>query len=47
MENRTYLVTEAEKLTGEKAHVLRYWEDELGFYKALNRLEKFQKDMTK
>ena len=30
MENRTYLVTEAEKLTGEKAHVLRYWEDELG-----------------
>ena len=23
MENRTYLVTEAEKLTGEKAHVLR------------------------
>lgn len=28
--NRTYLVTEAEKLTGEKAHVLRYWEDELG-----------------
>ena len=22
MENRTYLVTEAEKLTGEKAHVL-------------------------
>lgn len=27
MENRTYLVTEAEKLTGEKAHVLRYWED--------------------
>lgn len=31
MENRTYLVTEAEKLTGEKAHVLRYWEDELGW----------------
>lgn len=30
MENRTYLVSEAEKLTGEKAHVLRYWEDELG-----------------
>ena len=30
MENRTYLVTEAEKLTGEKAHVLRYWEDKLG-----------------
>ena len=33
MENRTYLVTEAEKLTGEKAHVLRYWEDELGICK--------------
>lgn len=30
MENRMYLVSEAEKLTGEKAHVLRYWEDELG-----------------
>ena len=30
MESRTYLVSEAEKLTGEKAHVLRYWEEELG-----------------
>ena len=40
MENRTYLVTEAEKLTGEKAHVLRYWEDELGMeiHRVLGRL---------
>lgn len=30
MEKRMYPVSEAEKLTGEKAHVLRYWEEELG-----------------
>ncbi|MDD7739813.1 MAG: MerR family transcriptional regulator [Fusicatenibacter sp.] len=30
MENDKYLISEAEKLTGEKAHVLRYWEEELG-----------------
>ncbi|MCI5648419.1 MAG: MerR family transcriptional regulator [Fusicatenibacter sp.] len=30
MEKDTYLISEAEKLTGEKAHVLRYWEEELG-----------------
>lgn len=30
MEKETYQISEAEQLTGEKAHVLRYWEDELG-----------------
>lgn len=30
MDQETYLISEAEKLTGEKAHVLRYWEEELG-----------------
>ncbi len=30
MENETYQISEAEQLTGEKAHVLRYWEEELG-----------------
>lgn len=30
MKKETYQISEAEKLTGEKAHVLRYWEEELG-----------------
>ena len=30
MKNETYQISEAERLTGEKAHVLRYWEEELG-----------------
>lgn len=30
MKMETYQISEAEKLTGEKAHVLRYWEEELG-----------------
>lgn len=30
MEHKIYQISEAEQLTGEKAHVLRYWEEELG-----------------
>ena len=30
MKNETYQISEADRLTGEKAHVLRYWEEELG-----------------
>lgn len=29
MGQKTYQISEAEKMTGEKAHVLRYWEEEL------------------
>lgn len=29
MEEQRYLISEASKITGTEAHVLRYWEDEL------------------